>query len=569
MRTTAVGAVKLEALVKPEAPKAYSYLRFSTPEQRQGDSQRRQMALAEAYAVEHSLDLDDKLRLSDEGLSAYRGKNIEAGALGAFLDAVRKRDVKPGSFLLVESLDRISRQAARKALRTLEDICDAGVTVVTLSDRRVYTAESLDGDPTSLLMSILIFIRANDESATKARRVKEAWKGKRLRIRDEPATAVCPAWLRLDPKTRKFQTIPDRAKIVRRIFRYTLNGRGANAIASDLNREGVPLWGRGKMWHRSYIVKILESPAVVGTLVPHTLEYEDGKRKRKALDPVPNYYPPVIRQEMWKAICALQDARAPQRGRHAGKGVRNLFAGLLVCGRCGMAMNRTNKGQPPKGQAYVVCSRARVGAGCKHEALRYDWIEDAFLWDVWSILSDAPAGVDAGALDSQIERIQTALEETEEAINRLLYGLQQGRSTALAVRIREAESEQEKLKAERDRLLERKAAILGQAVERKAAELVEAIEGILERKAAASERKAAVLERKAGRKTGTLAEALANDPLDREAANLLMRQLFSKVIVDFASGALVFTWKNGAESSTLYTMPPETPARGNGRRAAR
>ena len=34
-------------------PKAYSYLRFSTPEQQQGDSKRRQLDLARHYADAH------------------------------------------------------------------------------------------------------------------------------------------------------------------------------------------------------------------------------------------------------------------------------------------------------------------------------------------------------------------------------------------------------------------------------------------------------------------------------------------------------------------------------------
>src|SRR5919202_870899 len=97
-------------------PKAFSYLRFSTPEQMKGDSFRRQAVLAQEYASRHGLDLDTDLTFRDLGVSAFRGKNAETGRLGDFLQAVADGLVPPGSFLLVESLDRISRQAARKAL---------------------------------------------------------------------------------------------------------------------------------------------------------------------------------------------------------------------------------------------------------------------------------------------------------------------------------------------------------------------------------------------------------------------------------------------------------------------
>jgi DNA invertase Pin-like site-specific DNA recombinase len=68
---------------------AYSYLRFSTVEQAAGDSRRRQMAMAEKYAAEHHLRLDQSLSFRDLGVSAYRGKNAKEGALRAFLEAKR------------------------------------------------------------------------------------------------------------------------------------------------------------------------------------------------------------------------------------------------------------------------------------------------------------------------------------------------------------------------------------------------------------------------------------------------------------------------------------------------
>jgi DNA invertase Pin-like site-specific DNA recombinase len=91
--------------------------------------------MAAAYARQHGLELDVDLTFHDLGKSAFRGQNVgEAGRLGDFLEAVKVGLVPPGSMLLVEQLDRISRQAARKALRVLEDIVDAGVSVATMND---------------------------------------------------------------------------------------------------------------------------------------------------------------------------------------------------------------------------------------------------------------------------------------------------------------------------------------------------------------------------------------------------------------------------------------------------
>src|SRR4051794_16222922 len=107
-------------------PKAYSYLRFSTPEQEEGDSVRRQSSLAEQYARAHGLDLDDRLKFHDKGVSAYRSTNATLGRLADFVEAVRAGEVREGSFLLVESLDRISRDHAFDAQHLFSTIIMEG-----------------------------------------------------------------------------------------------------------------------------------------------------------------------------------------------------------------------------------------------------------------------------------------------------------------------------------------------------------------------------------------------------------------------------------------------------------
>lgn len=267
---------------RQQKPKAYSYLRFSTPEQAQGDSYRRQAEAAARYASDHGLELDER-SFEDLGISAFRGRNAEVGALRAFLEAAEDGIIVKGSFLLVESLDRISRGVPRKSLRLLEEICEAGITVVTLTDMRRYDVKSLDQDFTSLMFALLTAARAHEESATKGLRVRAAWDAKRKRAASEPLTARGPSWLRLD-KTKsppKWIELKDRTRIVKRIFKMAAQGVGQEAIAATLNKEAVPTFGRGKMWQRSFIKKLLESDAVVGTFTPHTISHEiSGRRAR-------------------------------------------------------------------------------------------------------------------------------------------------------------------------------------------------------------------------------------------------------------------------------------------------
>lgn len=160
---------------KKARPKAYSYLRFSTPEQRQGDSARRQIEETRRYAVENGLDLDEALTFHDLGVSAFRSRNVEDGQLGVFVKAVDSGAVLPGSWLLVENFDRLSRADPLKALDLFRSIMDRGITIATVKDRQVYTRENLTADISKLMLVLFQAHRAHQESAVKGERVGAAW----------------------------------------------------------------------------------------------------------------------------------------------------------------------------------------------------------------------------------------------------------------------------------------------------------------------------------------------------------------------------------------------------------
>lgn len=207
---------------------AYSYIRMSTELQLKGDSRRRQLEKSEKYAANHELELADDARLEDIGISAFKGANVRDGALGKFLEAAKAGKIAPGSFLLVESLDRLTRQDINKSLALFLLIINAGINIVTLGDERVYRAEKLDLP--DFITSLVIMSRAHEESMIKSQRVSAAWASKRSQARNRPVTAMCPAWLVLSEDRTQYKTIPERAKVVRAIFDDTVAGIGNYTI---------------------------------------------------------------------------------------------------------------------------------------------------------------------------------------------------------------------------------------------------------------------------------------------------------------------------------------------------
>jgi len=293
---------------------AYSYLRFSTPEQAGGDSRRRQLDLARAYAARHGLVLDAGLSFGDLGMSAFHGRNVREGALRAFLDAVELGLVPRGSHLLVESLDRLSRDRVLLAQSLFLRIIEAGITIVTLIDDRSYSAESLNRSPMDLIVSLVCMMRANEESATKSARVRAAWARKRAELGTKPATGRCPGWLRLDKGTGRFVERGREANVVRRIYAEAAAGLGQYAIARKLNAEAVPLFSggnqRGKPWGPKYVRSLLTAPAVRGTYIPCiTGRDERGRLLLLPQTPVENYYPAVVDAATCAAVAHAQETR--------------------------------------------------------------------------------------------------------------------------------------------------------------------------------------------------------------------------------------------------------------------
>jgi DNA invertase Pin-like site-specific DNA recombinase len=203
--------------------KAYSYLRFSTPEQMAGDSQRRQLDAAKSYAREKGLELDEQLTFHDLGMSAFRGANAATGKLAAFRRAVEDGRVEAGSYLLNEDFDRLSRMNPWDAMPVFQELINNGITVVTLKDREVWNRDALRADPFLLMKSLFAMWNGHQESVKKSARVSAAWEAKRKRLRSrgdasKPYTRTCPAWLTWNDEAKAFVETPERANVVRRIF---------------------------------------------------------------------------------------------------------------------------------------------------------------------------------------------------------------------------------------------------------------------------------------------------------------------------------------------------------------
>ena len=387
---------------------AIPYIRMSTVEQLKGRSLDRQYELIHKYASKHNLEVDWSTKYQDIGKSAWSGKHLEADAgLGKFIAAIEVGAIKRGSVLLIESLDRLSRLKLEDALPLYMHILKS-CEIHTIGDsQQIYKDPN---DVQGLILSILQFDRANNESSRKSELIRDAWADLRKKARTEkkPITKRIPAWLYIENEQFKTDTV--KVEIVQRIYELKLSGIGANRIAYMFNEESIPVFGRGKKWHESYIKKILTNESVIGTYIAQRLI--DGKKV--FAEKIEDYYPQIIDKKDFEKA-SLTKAAKGQKSPYFS----NLFAGIATCKKCGSRMTMVNKGKTQKGRKYLACSNAKTGMGCDSKTAAYNLIERNVLSfiDGLNIQAILNYEVDTDLLDERDE-LQLKQQKSQRALDK-------------------------------------------------------------------------------------------------------------------------------------------------------
>lgn len=382
-------------------PRAYSYIRFSDRSQMSGDSQRRQLERAVVYAAKMGLRLDESTTIRDLGISAFRGDHKRTGALGVFLTAVCEGKIERGSYLLIESMDRLSREAVASALSTFMQIIDAGIVIVTLIDEVKHSRETIEAQWGTLIYSISMMAQASEESTKKSNRLAAAWGEKRAKLRSGViATSSCPGWLKREGS--RFVILEDRARVVQRIFEDLVGGLGRQTIAIRLNKEGVRPFGHGASWHGGSIQKVTENAAVIGHYQPHSssrspVGEETGIRKSNGRVPmgplIEDYYPPIITTELFlraRRVSQSRSVRPGNLGGRKGTAYSNLFTGIGLCAACKKPIIFQHQG--PRSLPKLRCSGNRNGLCDNNWRYTYadlerqvlDWIDELEISDTRS-----------------------------------------------------------------------------------------------------------------------------------------------------------------------------------------
>ena len=333
-------------------------------------------------------------RFGDGGLSAFSGRNRKVGALGRIVEQVKAGLWPRGTKLMLEAVDRLTRENGYDAEARVRELLDLGIIIVVASGEYVYSADRFrdpyDGTMAATQLKLLLDM-AHRESLQKSDRVKSARQKERKAIMKAATTGqhhvvskICPGWFMADREANRYIPIPPRVETLNMMFRLAVNENlGRQAIARRLNeagREPFTRSGQGltlnpdkkcheaKSWSELMVRNLLGDQRVIGYVIPHERNVTTGG-KRKPVGEAVKAYPSVVDEELFYA--AQQSRAIRRRGnnnfdkRPLSTRIANLYAGIAVCGKCGSGAEQHRYGvgsRQVEKETRLICSACRRSA---------------------------------------------------------------------------------------------------------------------------------------------------------------------------------------------------------------
>jgi DNA invertase Pin-like site-specific DNA recombinase len=408
-------------------PVAYSYIRFSSKKQGKGSSLYRQTQDTIAGESPESWCGRNNVLLSettyrDLGLSAYDGSNVKQGELRVFLDAIDAGRVHPGDYLLVERVDRITRQGIDEGMDLIKRILRRGISIVTLASGRVYGPDAVTGLMKGSLELQFYLEQAQQYSETLSRRVAAAWQHKRERARAGVlATAKMPPWLRAEGprEARRAVVIPEKVAVVLLIFEMAVAGLGIKRILRALLEAGTPPITSRLAWSRSGVRRILTNRAVLGE---HQPTRKQGKVYVPDGEPIEGYYPAIIPLDLFhRAQACLTDRTIRKRCRDSK--LLNVFAGLVKDARGGQSYitdHRLNRVSGEIRHGWVLRSAVKTGDSASFPFFTFEAALLACLREVdpRELLPEEGGADEARRLSAEVDALQADIDAMSASLGR-------------------------------------------------------------------------------------------------------------------------------------------------------
>ena len=311
-----------------------------------------------------------------------------------FADMIQQLEQGKAAAVFVKDLSRLGRNYIEVGRLTEEFFPNHDIRLVAVSDNI-----DTDEGENELARIRNLFNEWYARDISKKRRISNKIKGNAGEPMGQP-----PYGYIKDPENPKRWIVDEEAaRVVRRIYRMTLEGVGTEQIAAKLEEDGVltprAYWHSkginrpGKVkdlppthWNSSSVIKMLSVQEYCGDILNFKTYSKSYKNKKRLENDRENWaifkdvHEPIIERAVFEQV---QQKRGKMRKRQAKDGERSMFSGLLVCADCGSNLHfHFNQGNPEI--KYFNCSNYKGNRGTcgSTHYVRVDFLEQVVLGEI-------------------------------------------------------------------------------------------------------------------------------------------------------------------------------------------
>lgn len=347
---------------------------------------------------------------ADEGISGTNTKNRD-GFNNMISDALSGKI----DLIITKSVSRFARNTV-DSLTTVRKLKDAGVEVY-FEKENIWTFDS-KGELLITIMSSL----AQEESRSISENV--TW-GHRKRFADGKVSVPFGNFLGYDKGPDGNLIInKEEAKIVKKIYKYYLEGNSFYKIAKKLTSEGILTVQGKKKWSAGSVKNVLTNEKYKGDALLQKSFTVNFLTKEKKINEgeIPQYYveknhEPIIEPEVWDFVQELI--------KNTPKNKNDIFSSKIVCGCCGSFYGAKTWHSNSKYKRTIWrCNNkySKKGNPCKTPHLYEEDIKKAFIDSVNKLVFNKGHIIDDLKLLEDIfdtTELNKALEDSVERMNAL------------------------------------------------------------------------------------------------------------------------------------------------------
>lgn len=269
---------------------------------------------------------------ADDGITGTQIKNRDE-----FIRMID--DCKSGliDIIIAKSISRFARNTV-DTLNTVRMLRSLDIDVY-FEKENIHT---LTMDSEMFLTLYSAFAQAESESTSM--NVKMGYRAKMKR--GEPCGRIGCYGFNWDKNTQKLSINEKEAKVVKKIFKYYIEGNGSTRIARKLTEEEIPAPEGGNIWHPGVIKDILRNVKYAGDLcgqrffIENPISHKELKnRGQQPMYYVSNHHEVIIDKTIFNRAQEIYNARSKviKNGRQYCEkfSLRYTFSSIIYCQKCG------------------------------------------------------------------------------------------------------------------------------------------------------------------------------------------------------------------------------------------